>query len=82
MPTFYYVYILQSLHTENRFYVGYTEDLEERIVRHNRGIVPATASARPWRYKTCIAYTCRDQALAMEKYLKTHSGRAFASKRR
>jgi predicted GIY-YIG superfamily endonuclease len=38
MPaTFHYVYILQSVSDRERFYVGCTEDLKQRLAKHNRG---------------------------------------------
>jgi hypothetical protein len=35
---------------------------------------------RPWQIETAIAFRSREKAAAFEKYLKSHSGRAFASK--
>lgn len=81
MSTFFYVYIIQSEKDVNRFYTGFTESLDERLAQHNAGSVPASKPFRPWKWKTCLAYTDRDQALAFERYLKTRSGRAFAKKR-
>jgi putative endonuclease len=81
MESFHYVYIIQSLHDRERFYTGFTEDLQDRLKHHNSGMVPATAPYRPWEFKTCVAFRDRDQALDFERYLKTHSGRAFAAKR-
>jgi predicted GIY-YIG superfamily endonuclease len=81
MSTFYYVYILQSLSTPEAFYTGYTENLESRLKKHNSGSVPHTAKQRPWRIKTAMAFTDKQKAVDFEIYLKTHSGRAFASKR-
>ena len=78
---FYYVYILRSHKKPARFYTGFTEDLDDRLRHHNAGMVPATESYRPWSFKTVIAFTDREQALAFERYLKTHSGRVFAAKR-
>jgi len=40
-----------------------------------------TSKFAPWRVKTYIAFSDRAQALALERYLKTASGRAFAKKR-
>jgi len=77
---FYYVYILQSV-DEDRFYTGFSEDLENRLKGHNAGQDPHTAKYRPWRIKTAIAFTDRKQALEFERYLKSPSGRAFAKKR-
>ena len=78
---FYYAYIIQSQSNPDRFYTGYTEDLDDRLKHHNAGAVPATRPYRPWEYKTCIAFTDEEQARAFERYLKTQSGRAFAKKR-
>ncbi|HOB32376.1 MAG TPA: GIY-YIG nuclease family protein [Verrucomicrobiota bacterium] len=78
---FYYVYILQSLSFQDCYYTGLTEDLGERLRKHNEGAVPHTRKFKPWRIKTAIAFTDRSRAAAFERYLKTSSGRAFARKR-
>ena len=78
---FLYVYILQSQSDLPHFYTGFTEDLDSRLIHHNSGGDPHTAKYRPWRIKTAIAFTDREQALAFERYLKSPSGRAFAKKR-
>jgi predicted GIY-YIG superfamily endonuclease len=77
---FHYVYILSSQAEPSRHYTGLTEDLESRLKAHNSGQVPHTAKYRPWEIETAIAFQSRKKAAAFEKYLKTHSGRAFASK--
>jgi predicted GIY-YIG superfamily endonuclease len=63
------------------FYSGFTEDLQSHLKKHNAGEVPHTAKFRPWRVKTAIAFTEREQAARFERYLKSSSGRAFAKKR-
>ena len=78
--TFHYVYILVSESDESRHYTGLTDDLEARLKAHNAGQVPHTAKYRLWRIETAIAFRSREKAAAFEKYLKSHSGRAFASK--
>lgn len=82
MPTtgFTYVYILQSA-SGDHFYTGLTDDLSARLAKHNAGAVPHTSKHRPWQLKTAVAFRSREQAAALEKYLKTSSGRAFAKKR-
>jgi predicted GIY-YIG superfamily endonuclease len=77
----HYVYILESLAEANRFYVGLTSDLRARLQKHNRGDVTHTSKHLPWRIKTYVAFSSREQAAAFERYLKTASGRAFAKKR-
>ena len=81
MNTFFYVYILQSDADDKRYYTGFTENLKDRLDHHNSGKVPATRAHKPWRIKTCLGFRDRERALEFERYLKTHSGRAFAIKR-
>ena len=76
---FSYVYILQS-HSGEHFYTGLTDDLNDRLRRHNAGEVPHTAKFRPWRIKTAVAFTDRERASDFERYLKSASGRAFTKK--
>ena len=76
-----YVYILQSAAAPERFYVGLTGDLRDRLQRHNRGEVTHTAKYAPWEIKTYVAFADEAQAVAFERYLKSASGRAFAKKR-
>ena len=73
------VYILESLNSEH-FYVGITDDVPARLIKHNAGEVPHTSKYRPWRIKTYIACSDEKQAFAFERYLKSGSGRAFAKK--
>ncbi|MFZ5572692.1 MAG: GIY-YIG nuclease family protein [Thermodesulfobacteriota bacterium] len=79
-PLFHYVYILTSKAAPSRHYTGLTGNLENRLQSHNSGQVPHTAKYKPWQIETAIAFRSREKALAFEKYLKSHSGRAFASK--
>ncbi len=76
-----YVYILQSIENADRFYIGITDDLKERLKTHNSGKVNHTSKFIPWKIKTYIAFADEKQAIAFEKYLKSASGRAFAKKR-
>ena len=75
-----YVYILESRDSEH-FYIGITDDLRARLAKHNAREVSHTSKYGPWRLKTYIAFSDKKQAIAFEKYLKSHSGRAFAKKR-
>jgi predicted GIY-YIG superfamily endonuclease len=78
--SFHYVYILESVMHSDHFYVGLTEDLHERLRKHNAGEVTHTSKFKPWAIKTAIAFRDRDRASAFERYLKSGSGRAFARK--
>lgn len=77
---FHYVHILQSVPMPDRFYVGLSDDLRERLSKHNAGGVPHTSKFRPWGIKTAIAFRDRERASAFERYLKSGSGRAFVKR--
>ena len=77
----YYVYLIRSIKCPKQKYVGFTEDVPARIKEHNRGGSIHTAKHRPWKLVTYHAFADKKQAKAFEKYLKSGSGRAFASKR-
>ena len=76
-----YVYIIRSVLHTDRYYVGVTGDLRNRLRRHNAGEVAHTSKYLPWAIKTYVAFADEGQAFAFEKYLKSPSGRAFAKKR-
>lgn len=74
----HYVYILKC--SDNIVYVGCTNDLKDRIFRHNKGYNNYTKSRLPVKL---IFYCCLPNkyfAYNFEKYLKTGSGRAFIFK--
>jgi predicted GIY-YIG superfamily endonuclease len=77
----YYVYILRSMNSPDHTYIGYTKDLQKRLMCHNSGGSTYTARYKPWRLEVCIGFVDESKAIAFEKYLKSQSGRAFAIKR-
>ncbi|MHC4830924.1 MAG: GIY-YIG nuclease family protein [Planctomycetota bacterium] len=76
-----FVYILGSESHPTQTYIGLTEDLDERLKRHNSGGSPHTSKHMPWRLETYIAFNNADLAKQFETYLKSASGRAFAKRR-
>lgn len=76
----YYTYILRNSIT-NRYYIGYTPDLKNRLRKHQSGEVLSTKSNQNYKLEWYCAFQTRDQALSFEKYLKTGSGVAFMKKR-
>jgi len=75
-----YVYLLTSLKYSDRHYTGLTTDLKKRLVKHNEGGVKHTSKYRPWQLELYVAFRCKEKAVAFEKYLKSHSGRAFSKR--
>ncbi|MCF7792028.1 MAG: GIY-YIG nuclease family protein [Victivallales bacterium] len=76
----YYVYILKSNVDNSSTYVGYTSDLKSRLTKHNEGGCPHTSKYKPWKLIWYCAFHNKIKALEFEKYLKSHSGKAFTTK--
>jgi len=78
-PLMWYVYVLLCL--DKRTYVGCTNDLKDRIFRHNKGYISATKNRLPINLIAYFAINNKEKAFAFEQYLKTGSGRIFLHKR-
>ena len=77
----HYVYLIESESNPRKRYVGYSDDLRQRLADHNAGKNVSTAPHRSWRLQTYLAFSTKAHALAFEHYLKSGSGHAFANKR-
>ncbi len=76
----YYVYVLQS-ELDNKFYTGFTKNLEKRMEEHNSGISRATKGRMPLKliyYEFCL--NLKD-AMKRERYLKTTWGKRYIKNR-
>lgn len=76
----YYTYILFN-QTTNRYYIGYSPDLRNRIRKHLLGKVKSTKSNPHYKLVWYCAFPTRFQATDFEQYLKSGSGIAFMKKR-
>ena len=63
------VYILYSINY-NRYYIGQTADLAQRLVRHNAGYEFSTKPYLPWILVCSILKNSRGEALILERKLK------------
>ena len=72
----YYVYILESL-KDRTYYVGSTNNLEDRIERHNEGRVAYTKPKRPWKLVYSEEHPDRSSAAKSEYKIKAHKRRSF-----
>lgn len=76
----YYTYVLKS-ESDQKYYVGWSNNLKQRIIEHNNGNVSSTASRRPLKlvyYEACLD---KEKAIKREKYLKTGFGKSFLRNR-
>ncbi|GAB4302550.1 MAG: hypothetical protein Kow0068_25210 [Marinilabiliales bacterium] len=76
---FWYVYLLRC--NDDSIYTGCTNNLNERLYRHNNGYVHYTKDKLPVKLITYTAFSDKYKAYNFEKYLKSGSGIAFRNKR-
>ncbi|MBS1516667.1 MAG: GIY-YIG nuclease family protein [Bacteroidetes bacterium] len=65
----YYTYILQSKKT-GKFYIGQTNNLAGRLIKHNSGKVFSTKNRGPWELIFYKEFNTRSEAMVYEKELK------------
>ena len=71
----YYVYVLKS-ELDGKLYIGYTENLQSRLKRHQGGEVISTKPRRPFNLIFYEGYKSKEDAKRRERYLKTSKGKA------
>ncbi len=76
----FYTYVLRSVR-DGKLYIGFTEDLKNRLIFHNQGKVESTKNRRPLQLVYYEACNNKDKALKREKYFKTGFGRNFLKNR-
>jgi len=70
------VYILRS-EKDNKRYIGFTDNVERRLIEHNSGKVKSTKNRKPLQLIYSEEYETKSDAMKREKFFKTHSGRNF-----
>jgi putative endonuclease len=78
--TMFYTYVLKSK-KDDKLYIGWTDDLKQRLHQHNTGKVFATKSRTPFQlvyYEACVH---KEKAIEREEYFKTGFGKSFLKKR-
>ena len=73
---YFYVYILYSAKLD-KYYIGYTSDLDKRIIDHNTGISDYTAKASDWELKYSEQFPSRETAMKREKEIKAKKSRKY-----
>ncbi len=72
----FYVYIIYS-DSADKYYVGYTTDLEKRLIEHNSGISKFTSRCSDWEIKYTESFTDRESAIQREKEIKNKKSRKY-----
>ncbi len=76
----WYTYALYSF-TYNKFYIGFSSDLKQRLIDHQKSKVHTTS--RLGEFELCYYEACKSKKDAQdrERQLKTGFGRAYLRKR-
>ncbi len=75
----YTVYILQSK-VDSSLYIGYTEDIEKRLTKHNKAKSGYTSRKTPWEVVYTEIFAEKREALKRERFLKKQRNKDFYNK--
>ena len=76
MKNKFFVYALVS-DKDGRIYVGFSTNLEKRIIEHNSGKTKSTKGYMPWKILYFEEVSDRASARQKEKYYKSGVGKEF-----
>lgn len=69
----FYVYVIQS-EKDSRYYIGYTSNIEARLIFHNEGKNKSTKYRRPFKLIYSEEMLDKKEAMAREKRIKSYKG--------
>ena len=72
----YSVYIIYSAFLD-KYYVGYSEDTNQRLEQHKSGISDFTANANDWVLKYSEPFDTRTDAMKRETEIKKKKSRKY-----
>ena len=72
----YYVYILFSA-KKDKYYVGQSEAIVDRVASHNSGISPYTSMTDDWALVYKEEYKTRKEAIQRENAIKRKKSRKY-----
>ena len=72
----YIVYILYSEST-SKYYTGQTDNLENRLTRHNSGLSLSTKYRKPWGLIYHIGFLTRPEAMDLEQKIKKRGAKRY-----
>ena len=77
----HYLYILYS-DTTDRYYIGETHDVAERLFRHNNHTYKNSFTKIASDWQVALSRQCqnRQQAILLEKFIKAMKSKVFVSK--
>jgi putative endonuclease len=75
----YSVYILYS-QSKDKYYVGYTQNPRERLIKHNAGATLSTRAGIPWIMVYKEEYADKTAAIIRENTIKKMKSRKYIEK--
>ena len=75
----FFSYIIESI-SSGKYYIGQTNNLENRLKSHNQGNNKYTTSCKPWKVLYYKIYSSRQEAMSVEKKLKSLKNRELVIK--
>ncbi len=75
----FFAYVLLSK-IDNKFYIGFTDNIQDRVNAHNSGKVESTKQRKPFELIYYEMYLDKRDAESREKFLKSGSGHRFLKK--
>ncbi len=72
----FFTYVIQS-QTTDQLYVGQTNNLEDRMLRHNQNRNKWTKNKGPWKLIFALQMETRSEAVLLERKLKSYKDKAY-----
>jgi len=72
----YHTYVLESI-TSGKLYIGQTNNLTDRIERHNTNQNKFTKNKGPWKLLYSTEFNTRSEAVIYENKLKSFKSRDY-----
>jgi putative endonuclease len=72
----YIVYVLYS-ESSLKYYTGQTDNLVNRLHRHNSGLSLSTKSGKPWGLIYQIQFSTRSEAVLLEQKIKKRGAKRY-----
>ena len=72
----FYLYILYSEHID-QYYIGHSENLEDRLYRHNNSGSKATKKINDWKLVYTEVFQSRSEAAKRELEIKRKKSRKY-----
>ncbi|WP_415831469.1 GIY-YIG nuclease family protein [Flavobacterium terrigena] len=68
--------MLYSL-SKGKYYIGQTNNMEDRLRRHNSGYSLSTKNGIPWELITSFSLPNRSDAIILEKKIKAYGAKRY-----